>query len=148
MICPTCKNIMIVVEHERVELDYCTSCQGVWFDSGELALLLETMGLEEAGLSLSNILTSPEAKTAEKKRNCPICGQKMGKATIGQKPEVLIDVCRHGDGLWFDGDEVGQLLTQLAGKPARQALAGGPSQRADSQGGVITFIREVFRARE
>ena len=139
MICPTCKSDMIVVEHSRIELDYCTNCSGVWFDSRELELMLETMGLAEAGLSLDNILASPEAKTAEKKRRCPICGQKMGKATIGQEPEVLIDVCRQGDGLWFDGGEVGQVIIQLAQKRPR---------KQDSQQQVITFLGEVFKARE
>ena len=139
MICPICKSDMIVVEHSRIELDYCTNCSGVWFDSGELELMLETMGLEETGLSLDNILASPKAKTSEKKRRCPICGQKMSKATIGQEPEVLIDVCRQGDGLWFDGGEVGQLLTQLADKPP---------QESDSQGLILTFLGDTFRARE
>jgi hypothetical protein len=93
---------MIVVEHEKIELDYCVNCSGVWFDAGELELLLETMELEGTALSLDNILTSPEAKSAEKKRRCPICGEKMKKATVGHKPEVLIDACPQGDGLWFD----------------------------------------------
>ncbi len=64
MKCPTCSNLMIVVEHEQIELDYCVNCFGVWFDAGELGLLLETMELEGTALSLDNILTSPEAKSA------------------------------------------------------------------------------------
>jgi len=130
---------MIVVEHENIELDYCMDCAGVWFDAGELELLLESMELEGASLSLDSILTSPEAKSSEKKRKCPICRQKMKKATVGHKPEVLIDACQRGDGLWFDKGEVGQLITQLADKP---------SEEADSQGRVITFLGEVFRARD
>jgi Zn-finger nucleic acid-binding protein len=130
---------MIVVEHENIELDYCTDCSGVWFDAGELELLLESMELEGASLSLDSILTSPEAKSSEKKRKCPICRQKMKKATVGHEPEVLIDACQRGDGLWFDKGEVGQLITQLADKP---------SKKADSQGRIITFLGEVFRARD
>jgi len=126
---------MIVVEHENIELDYCANCSGVWFDEGELELLLETMELEGTTLSLDDILTSPEAESAEKKRKCPICGTKMKKATVGHEPEVLIDVCPRGDGLWFDSGEVGQLITQLPDK-------------SDSQGRVITFLEEVFTARE
>lgn len=137
MKCPACNNLMIVVEHEKIELDYCVNCSGVWFDAGELELLLETMQLEGTTLSLDNILTSPEAKSAEKKRKCPICGQKMKKATVGHEPEVLIDACPRGDGLWFDRGEVGQLITQLPDKS---------SEKADSQGRVITFLGEVFRA--
>ncbi|MEE8471282.1 MAG: zf-TFIIB domain-containing protein [Dehalococcoidia bacterium] len=135
MKCPTCKNLMIVVEHEKIELDYCVECSGVWFDAGELELLLETMRLEGTALSPDSILTSPEAKSAEKKRKCPICGKKMKKATVGHEPEVLIDACQRGDGLWFDGGEVGQLITQLTDK-------------SESQGQVISFLGEVFRAQE
>ena len=135
MRCPACNNLMIVVEHENIELDYCVNCSGVWFDAGELELLVETMELEGTSLSLDDILTSPEAESAEKKRKCPICGGKMKKATVGHEPEVLIDVCSRGDGLWFDSGEVGQLITQLTDK-------------SDSQGRVITFLGEVFTARE
>ena len=135
MKCPTCSNLMIVVEHENIELDYCVNCSGVWFDAGELELLLETMELEGTALSLDNILTSPEAKSAEKKRRCPICGEKMKKATVGHKPEVLIDACPQEDGLWFDSGEVGQWITQ-------------PPEKSDSQGRVISFLGEVFKGRE
>jgi Zn-finger nucleic acid-binding protein len=114
-------------------------CSGVWFDAGELELLLESMELEGSRLSLDSILTSPEAKSSEKKRKCPICRQKMKKATVGHEPEVLIDACQRGDGLWFDKGEVGQLITQLPDKP---------SGESDSQGRVITFLGEVFRARD
>jgi len=138
MKCPVCSELMIVVEHEHVELDYCTNCLGVWFDVGELELLLETMQLEGVGLSLDDIFTSPEAKSSEKKRKCPICGKKMKKATVGHEPEVLIDACLQADGLWFDGGEVGQLITQLPDKP---------SEESDSQGRVINFLGEVFEAR-
>ncbi len=130
---------MIVVEHEKIELDYCLQCLGVWFDAEEMELLLEAMQLEGASLSLNNILTSPEVDSTEKKRKCPICGRKMRKATVGHQPEVTIDACSWGDGLWFDSGEVGQLITQLP--------AGSPEEAA-SQGRVITFLGEVFRVRD
>ncbi len=136
MKCPACNSLMIVVEHEKIELDYCLKCSGVWFDAEEIELLLEAMHLEETSLSLDNILTSPEAKSAEKKRSCPNCGRKMKKVTIGHEPEVIIDACSWGDGLWFDSGEVGQLITQLPGRTPEES---------DSQGRVITFLGEVFR---
>jgi Zn-finger nucleic acid-binding protein len=139
MICPVCKSDMIDVEHNRIELDYCINCQGVWFDSEELELLMETMGLEESSLTLSNVIGFPEAETSEQKRRCPICGQRMGKATIGREPKVLVDVCRQGDGLWFDGGEVSQLIKQLIKKPQK---------KKDSQQQVITFLGEVFQAQD
>jgi hypothetical protein len=136
MICPTCKSDMIVVEYNKIELDYCTNCQGAWFDSGELELLLESRSLESANVLLSKIQNSEEAESSEKKRKCPICGRKMKKTSIGQEPEILIDICRWGDGLWFDGGELGQLTKQLARKPSAKI---GPQQE------VITFLGEVFK---
>lgn len=135
MKCPSCGNLMIVVEHEHIELDYCPDCSGVWFDVGELDLLLDAMDLRGSMLSIDSILTSPEARTGEKARKCPICAKRMKKATVGHEPEVLIDACSRGDGLWFDSGEVGQLITQAA------------STEGDSQGQVISFLGEVFQAR-
>ncbi len=137
MKCPVCHVPMIVVEHEQIELDNCLDCAGVWFDAGELDLLLETMQVKGTVLSLDSILTSPEAQSDEKKRKCPICGKRMKKATVGHKPEVLIDVCPQGDGLWFDEGEVGQLITQLP-----------DTSSEDSQGRVITFLGEGFQSRD
>lgn len=139
MICPTCKNDMIVVEYHEIELDYCTDCHGVWLDFEELELLLESMSMESPHLFLSNILDSKEAESPEKKRSCPICGQKMKKTSIGHESKTIIDVCRQEDGLWFDGGELGQLLKHLAEKP---------SEKPDSQQQVIAFLREVFEAQE
>jgi Zn-finger nucleic acid-binding protein len=137
MICPVCKYDMIVVEYHNIELDYCNSCRGVWFDSGELELLLKSYGLEEPRAFFDGIFNSQEAASSEKKRNCPICGHKMKKTAIGGQPEILIDVCRDKHGLWFDGGEVTQLIRRLAGEH--------PPER-DSRGQVISFLGEVFGA--
>jgi len=136
MICPVCKRDMIVVEYQNIELDFCTSCKGVWFDSGELELLLEACNLEEAKPILDRILDSQEAISSEKKRKCPICGHKMKKTTVGEKPPVLIDACDKEHGLWFDGGEVIQLIRHL---PAGQLPKG------DSQQKIIAFLEEVFK---
>jgi len=128
---------MIVVEYHNIELDYCNSCKGVWFDSGELELLLKSYGLEEPKAFFDGIFNSQEAASPEKKRNCPICGHKLKKTAIGGQPEILIDVCPDKHGLWFDGGEVTQLIRHLAGEH--------PPER-DSRGQVISFLGEVFGA--
>jgi len=139
MICPVCNYDMIVVEYHNIELDYCNSCKGVWFDYGELELLLELRGLEETKVFLDGILNSQEAVSSEKKRNCPVCGHKMKKTAIGGQPEILIDICRDEHGLWFDGGEVTQMIGRLAGEhPLKH----------DSRGQVISFLEEVFKAPE
>ena len=137
MICPVCKLGMIVVEYQNIELDYCTGCKGVWFDSGELELILKLHGLEEVKMFLDNIFDSPEAISSEKKRKCPICGHKMRKTTVGEKPQILIDVCGEEHGLWFDGGEVAQLIRYTPGTQL---------PKGDSREQVIGFLEEVFKA--
>ena len=136
MKCPVDKSDMFVVEYQAIELDYCPQCRGVWFDSGELDLLLHTMKLEEAGLSREGILGSPESKSAGKKRKCPVCGHKMRESTLGHDPGVLIDICPRGEGLWFDGGELGQLATQLMNRKTP----------GDSPQRILSFLGEVFKA--
>ena len=137
MICPVCKSAMIVVEYHSIELDYCSNCKGVWFDSGELELLLKSQGLEESKTFFDGIFNSQEAVSSEKKLKCPICGRRMKKTALGEQPGTLIDICRDQHGLWFDGGEVTQLIRHLAGEHP---------PKHDSRGQVISFLEEVFKA--
>ncbi len=137
MICPTCREVMIVVEQDKIELDHCTKCGGVWFDAGELELMLESMGLDSGALTLAQIIDLPDAETTEKKRRCPVCGRKMSKRNIGKEPEVLIDVCGWGDGLWFDGGEVHQIIEQC---PLDTGAKAGSEER------VLSFLGDTFKA--
>ncbi len=139
MICPTCSRDMIVVEHNKIELDYCSACQGVWFDSGEIELLLGDAGLAGSASPLDNIFSPTEVKSPEKQRKCPMCRRKMGEMAIGKEPVIVIDCCRQGDGLWFDGGELGQMVGQLVKQPAG---------RPNHQQQILTFLQEVFQAKE
>jgi len=126
---------MIGVEYKQVELDYCGNCQGVWFDAGELELLLEKAGVDGARSFMDTLLHQPEAGTDEKRRKCPICRRRMKKASIAGASHVLIDGCERGDGIWFDGGEVDHLVKFLS-----QGAVVKPRE-----GEVFSFIKEVFR---
>jgi len=107
MNCPVCKNAMITLELEDVEIDYCTDCGGIWLDAGELELLL---GEPEKAKNLLDSFTS-DSRCAERMRRCPICDKKMQKIIVGSSaPTLLIDKCRRGDGLWFDGGELQEIF--------------------------------------
>lgn len=138
MICPVCKNTMIVVERDRIELDHCANCGGTWFDAGELELLLERLGAEDSPRFLVNTLQKREEKTRENPRKCPICLEKMKKIVIGDHSRVLVDVCKRGQGIWFDGGELDDLVKNLSFKPAA-----GP----DHEKKLSEFLGDVFSAR-
>ncbi len=138
MICPVCKNSMLVIERERIELDYCSDCGGIWFDSGELELLFSSLGVAGADTFLKGIIDSPEEKTDEHLRRCPICSRKMKKTMIGTESRVIVDVCHRGDGLWFDGGELDTLLGQAENNSVN-SVDGGRK--------LSVFLSELFRSR-
>ncbi len=42
MLCPKCHDqVLVPVERQGVEVDYCPGCRGVWLDRGELDKLIE-----------------------------------------------------------------------------------------------------------
>lgn len=41
LLCPVCRVNLVMSERERVEIDYCPECRGIWLDRGELNKILE-----------------------------------------------------------------------------------------------------------
>ncbi len=138
MKCPVCNITTTAVEFDKVELDYCTSCHGIWFDKGELELLLDTLSGGTAGGLISRLAHKPAEKVSEKSRKCPICLRKMRKIDAGSGNELLIDVCDYRHGLWFDGGEAGILVEQL--KIAQPDMD-------DPLYKTLFFIRDTFQVR-
>jgi Zn-finger nucleic acid-binding protein len=133
MRCPVDKTDMIVVEHQHIELDYCLQCRGVWFDAGELDLLVSILKSQRTALSDQELLNLKPADVSEVKRKCPICNQKMEKRWIGNEPFVLIDSCPRRDGLWFDGGELHHLC-----QIGSSSQSGAPD--------LISFLGDTFKA--
>ena len=127
---------MVIIEHEGIELDYCTRCKGVWFDAGELELFLELGGLPDPAPFLEAMNARPEAATEEKPRACPVCGKKMRKTAVNEDGSVIVDVCRSHHGIWFDKSEVGQLA---------EVLAGQSPQGKEAAQMVLHYLNDVFR---
>jgi Zn-finger nucleic acid-binding protein len=113
MKCPVCKVSTTAVEHDKIELDYCSVCHGIWFDRGELELLLDTMAGGTTRELVKSLMQKPQQQVAEKNRKCPICRRSMRKIDTGSNREIIIDVCNSGHGLWFDGGESGAFIRQL-----------------------------------
>lgn len=138
MICPRCKQDMVVVEYHQIELDYCTRCAGVWFDAGEMNLLLQSVKMTCPELEIKNIINLPGTGSSDKPLKCPICGHGMKEVAIGQPP-TDIDVCLRQDGLWFDGGELRGILKQVAEVSVAKAC---------SEQLVFGFLGEVFKGSE
>jgi len=106
--CPVCDKPMVVFEINELEVDHCVGCKGTWLDAGEMELLLDGAANKDELLSSM----TPETKSAEAPRRCPICEKKMQKVRYqcGDAAPVTLDKCQHNDGLWFDRGELSDIL--------------------------------------
>ena len=48
MSCPNCKIDLVMADRQGIEIDYCPSCRGVWFDRGELDKIIERSAAYDA----------------------------------------------------------------------------------------------------
>ncbi|NLN93134.1 MAG: hypothetical protein GX130_07505 [Candidatus Hydrogenedens sp.] len=128
MKCPACSDILLTLEYKKIEVDYCTSCLGIWLDGGELELLLGDARAREGFLTEGNHALA----SGEKKRPCPICDTLMNKEVTGGLKPVVYDCCPNGDGLWFDH---GELLTIFEAEDIEGDTAA-----------LRSWLREVFPA--
>lgn len=111
MQCPHCRDeVLIAIEYESVEVDYCVGCKGVWLDAGEIELLLGDADATAAYLSIGSPCGVP---AGEKPRKCPECGKVMTKEGTESTPPVIFDHCPKGHGMWLDHSELETMLKHM-----------------------------------
>lgn len=108
MNCPHCTTeVLLAIEYDQVEIDYCAVCGGIWLDSGEIELLFGDAAAAQDFLSIGS---HAEVPAREKPRICPECDVTMTKEATESAPPVIFDHCPNGDGLWFDRGELHSVL--------------------------------------
>lgn len=117
MICPVCNESMIVLELNKVEIDFCTNCSGIWLDKGELELLYS---IDESENELQKLF-SETSTINEKSYKCPLCRKRMKKIQLNNS-ELVIDKCPDNHGLWFDKGELEKLLTLQSNSSSEKIL--------------------------
>ncbi len=69
MLCPTCKDTPLkVAERQRVEIDYCPQCRGVWLDRGELDKIIDRAAADSASSASEHGLQNKETHHAKKRK--------------------------------------------------------------------------------
>ena len=125
MDCPVCKEVMVVLELDEVEIDYCANCGGIWLDSGELELLFDDA--KDINKVFDTFVDDPSHH--EKPYKCPICFKRMEKCFVGDTQNIMIDRCKNNDGLWFDKGELNDVLKLGS---------------AGEKGKVFNLLKEMF----
>jgi Zn-finger nucleic acid-binding protein len=118
---------MVVLELNEIEIDFCTGCDGIWLDAGELELMFETE--DERKNLIESLHENPEHP--EKPYKCPICNKKMIKVHVGDKKEILLDKCIKDHGLWFDKGEL-KSVVEVGSKKENK---------------IVSLLTEMFEAK-
>jgi Zn-finger nucleic acid-binding protein len=116
---------MVVLELDKIEIDHCINCGGIWLDEGELELLLET---EEERNRHKNLFKDA-GSVKEKRFPCPRCGKRMNKVFVGEEKKIIIDKCKKNHGLWFDQGELQKVVEIDTG---------------NSNGKIIRLLNQMF----
>lgn len=135
MKCPRCEKQELAsreVASKGVTLDVCPSCQGVWFDRGELE-----QALPEAAAGLT-IPEDAEPGGGE----CPRCWGTMC-TFIYPGTYVQVDMCRRCSGVWLDVGEIREI------RVVRKAMGDAPPSKDPDgiggiRGGLLRFIDSAF----
>jgi len=126
--CPACKQPMIALELDGIEIDHCPACLGTWLDAGEIEAIAERAGVEVGPLAEA----LEKARKGDKAdRRCPRCRRRMRIIHPAEPSGLELDRCPLGHGLWFDRGEM-------------KLLVGAVS--ADEQGGVAAFFADLYRS--
>lgn len=132
-VCPRCDRPLMILAYKGIEVDACSQCGGVWFDAGEIEDLLERTGVCPEDPQVA-FLTRPSARSAQGKRLCPRCDERMEEhrapAAAGDAEDLTVDRCPRGHGVWFDRGEFHRLL-------ARSSPSSGANE-------ALAFLNEMF----
>ena len=102
--------------HGPFAIDVCPTCGGVWFDKGEISRVTGEREVEHLIVAYAGGASG---------LTCPKCGRGMERRPVGP---VVVDVCPHCRGIWFDQGELEEVVRGVAGEIPIEGtglLAGG-----------------------
>ena len=111
MRCPKCRSDMEQIMIESIEVDRCSACHGLWFDSGELSKLRNKEAA--AALDIGDVVTGKKQNEIEHYR-CPRCAGPMNRLVDPKQPHIWFEQCGSCHGSFFDAGELTDLVTVSA----------------------------------
>jgi Zn-finger nucleic acid-binding protein len=102
MQCPKCEGAMEQVKYQRVSIDRCVNCKGIWFKPESLTRLKDmwmSEFLDKGDPAVGRLYNQREDVC------CPECGKKMDKEIDEKQTHIWYESCPDGHGVYFDAGE-------------------------------------------
>jgi len=113
MDCPKCRGQLEEVSYQKVRIDRCKKCDGLWFDFAELQELLEMDGAESIDVG-SPVLGG--AYNGMQRIDCPVCKVVMIPMSDDKQQHINYEICSQCYGVFLDAGEFSDLKEFTAGE--------------------------------
>ena len=90
------------IDIDGTEVDRCSSCNGIWFDEGELEILSNNNTAGE--IDTGSVQAGKQHNHIDQYR-CPRCGGKMEKKVDPKQTHIWYETCGDCNGSYFDAGE-------------------------------------------
>ncbi|HEY3918803.1 MAG TPA: zf-TFIIB domain-containing protein [Stellaceae bacterium] len=145
MKCPNCNADLVALKRDRIDMDACPSCKGMWLSRQELEQL-EDEAFDLGDDKKGSLMLS----TSDSARKCPQCSQPM-KTFDYREYDLELDFCGAGHGYWLNADDdkrVLALMKKEEGGLERSVLAEdkwAKSMQRMRSGGFLDKIKNWLR---
>lgn len=115
MKCPLDQSLLTKkIYEDAIEIDFCSTCEGVWLDKGELEKIQDIRVNDYSDeLKMIPDYVGKSILLAKSKNsaplNCPVCAEALERRQYGYGSQVMIDACVRGHGVWLDKGELKDL---------------------------------------
>lgn len=145
MNCPNCNVALVAAKRDRIEMETCPKCQGMWLTRQEME------ELEDEAFDLGDDKKGTRAfDSAADARKCPECGKPMNRFEY-RFYDLEMDFCGEGHGFWLEAGEDKRVLELMKKEEAdlkRKVMAerrwSSDLQRMRS-GSFLDKLRDLFR---
>ncbi|MCL1137616.1 rhomboid family intramembrane serine protease [Shewanella pneumatophori] len=137
MKCPGCASEEVRVSFfHGEEVDSCTSCGGIWFDSGELNAALSAADNGNDSVVIENSLGAHKGASD---KSCSHCDVKLEHYNLMDGFQVEVDVCHSCTGVWIDEHE----REKVVQSPQIQAALEHLNQKVNVKTWVFQFLMQM-----
>jgi Zn-finger nucleic acid-binding protein len=120
--------------YDRVEVDVCPTCHGIWFDQGELAAILQLENVD--AFAGDSPLLSGDRPSLPCPRNPHVAmhERQLSVPSPNAPRPLKLDQCSECDGIWLDGDELKDMVARLRESNVRPFLENPETARMTGAG--------------
>ncbi|MEK7542397.1 MAG: zf-TFIIB domain-containing protein [Patescibacteria group bacterium] len=119
--CPQCKLKLEQVLLAGVEVDYCPSCYGLWFEENELEWAKDEKDRDLRWLDIDLWKNPEKFQVNRSKKLCPTDRMPLYEVLYGDA-NVRVDVCSVCHGVWLDRGEFIEIIEYLKEKGYQEVM--------------------------